>query len=90
APLGILAGGVLAEAVGVRVGFGIAVLGLIGTGVAALAMPGMRSLGLEQEPVHTVVPPGVLGEEFVVLAGPGHRLAQPDAQLPPVPDQIGP
>jgi MFS transporter, DHA3 family, macrolide efflux protein len=90
APLGILAGGLVAESAGVRVAFAIAVAGLIGTGILALGMRGMRSLGLEGSGPTQIVPPGVLGEEFVPLAGPSHRRTEPGAELPPVPEQVGP
>jgi Na+/melibiose symporter-like transporter len=90
APLGILAGGVLAQTAGIRIGFGVAVLGLIGTGLVALGLPGMRSLGLDATGPLTIVPPGVLGEQFIPLAGAGHRLPEASPELPPVPEEIGP
>jgi MFS family permease len=90
APLGILTGGLVAQLAGVRVGFAVAALGLMGTGAVALALPGMRSIRVEAPPTTPIVPPGVLGEEFLPLAGAGHRLAEPGAELPPVPEQVGP
>jgi len=90
APLGILAGGILAQASGVLVSFGVAVLGLIATGVVALLMTGLRSIGVTATSPFPIMPPGVLGEEFVPLPGAGRRLAEPGAELPPVPDEIGP
>jgi MFS transporter, DHA3 family, macrolide efflux protein len=90
APLGILTGGVVAQMAGIRVAFGIAVIGLIATGALGLGLRGMRSIGIEGPAPTTIVPPGVLGEEFVPLAGAGHRLPEPGAELPPIPEQVGP
>ncbi|MCI4339761.1 MAG: MFS transporter [Thermoplasmata archaeon] len=61
APLGILAGGILAETVDVRFSFAVAVIGLVGTGVIAYALRGLRSIGYDARVELAVVPPGAAG-----------------------------
>ena len=90
APLGILAGGVLAETVGVSVAFAVAGVGLIATGAVAYALKDLRTIEVVAGPPFPIVPAGVLGEEFVGLPLTGQRLAQAGPEPAPVPDEVGP
>jgi MFS family permease len=45
APLGIVAGGLLTQALGIRVSFAVSAVGLVGVGVVSLLRAGVRSIG---------------------------------------------